>query len=518
MLVAALMMGGGYLWLRQWLHSEDFREMLSAEAGSALEAEAAFGEFDWDGLSVRSRSFEARGNGVLRELRADDLSISIGLNRIRERVVTLRNASVSRIDARLDLRGEHDRPSPEPETDGSKADARAWYERFLPTEVTLEGLSIGRSSVAARLDAGDLRFAGTGWTVDPGTTAKSYEITGRGGRLAMPWKFVPDMNLERAQMRYSNEMLFLTDSRFRLYERGVLDLRGEAAPDVGEFAFGGSLRDVRADEVLAEDWKQRLTGRIESDFSVSNEGDGVRVEGGLTLFDGVLTGLPVLDSLGAYGGNPRFRRLTLSDASVDFHWEDGTLLLSDFRLGSEGLMRVEGRLFVDRDRRLDGRFRIGLTPGTLARIPGAETKVFLPGERGLLWTPLRVSGTLDDPREDLTARLIEAAGMRMFEILPETGERVLKYTRRAIDADVAGKLLGEDGLVRRGEDLLDQGRSVLDGEGNPLEKASDVVRQGEDVVREVSGIFDALRGRDPQKREQPTGPAEPPKPEKPPEK
>ena len=34
-----------------------------------------------------------------------------------------------------------------------------------------------------------------------------------------------------------------------------------------------------------------------------------------------------------------------------------------------------------------GRFRLGLAPGTLSTIPGAETDVFLPGERGLLWTP-----------------------------------------------------------------------------------------------------------------------------------
>lgn len=512
MVIATLAMGGGYLWLRQWLHSEDFREMLSDETGKALESETVFGEFDWDGLSVRSRSFEARGEGVLSELRADELAIDIGLERIRERVVTLSNASAARIDARFDLRGDHRRAPPDPETDGGRSDERAWYERFLPTEVALTGLSIGRSSVAARLDDGDLRFAGTGWTVDPGSTAGSYEITGRGGRLTMPWEFVPEMELEDVRMRLANKVLFLTESRFRLYERGVLDLRGEAALEDGEFAFGGSLRDVRADEVLPEDWKQRLTGRIESDFSVSNDGDGVRVDGGLVLFDGVLTGLPVLDSLGAYGGNPRFRRLVLSDASVNFHWNDGTLLLSDFRLGSEGLMRVEGRLRVDRDRRIDGRFRIGLTPGTLARIPGAETRVFRPGERGLLWTPVRVTGTLDDPREDLTARLIEAAGMRMFEILPESGERVLKYTRRAVDADVAGKLLGEGGLVRRGENLIDQGRSVLDGEGDPFEKASEVVRQGEDVVREASGIFDALRGRDRRKREPPTPPAEPGEP------
>ena len=69
-------------------------------------------------------------------------------------------------------------------------------------------------------------------------------------------------------------------------------------------------------------------------------------------------------------------------------------------------VRQNSRLRVERDRRIDGRFRLGLVPGVLARIPGAETIVFQPGERGLLWTTLRVTGTIDDPEEDLTGRLL----------------------------------------------------------------------------------------------------------------
>ena len=131
---------------------------------------------------------------------------------------------------------------------------------------------------------------------------------------------------------------------------------------------------------------------------------------------------------------------------------------------------------VDREERLDGRFRLGLVPGVLARIPGAETIVFQPGERGLLWTTLRVTGTIDDPEEDLTGRLIEAAGLRMFEILPETGERVLKFTREVLDADMTKHL-------EKGVEVIETGR--------------DTIRQAQDVVREVGGIFGLLGGDEP---------------------
>ena len=111
-------------------------------------------------------------------------------------------------------------------------------------------------------------------------------------------------------------------------------------------------------------------------------------------------------------------------------------------------------------------FRLGLAPGTLASIPGAETDVFLPGERGLLWTTWRLSGTLDDPQEDLTDRLIAAAGMRMFDQLPETGEKVIKFTH---------SLLGEPS-------------------SKTIEKVVKLIEESSKTVREVSGILDGLLG------------------------
>lgn len=487
--VGLVVMGGGYLWLKSWLHSEDFRKMLSAEVGKALGADAEFGTFQWDGTVVDCRSLNASGGDVVGEINARGLSMDIGLGHLSDRVVLLRDARINEIEARFDLTGNVDgppdeeppAPAPDPTAD------RAWYEQWIPNDFRLTELEIGHSSVRLALEDGEIGFRDTRWSVTPGQASGSYEAVGKGGVITFPWEFVPELRLDQARMRYQDGSMFLIGSEFRAYQRGYARLTGEASGS--GYSFDGEIADVGAGEILPEDWRQRVEGRVESDFSVTEVRDGPAVSGSLRLFDGVLTGLPVLDALGAYGGNPRFRRLTLSEASTDFRWEAGALTLSDLRIGSEGLMRVEGRLRVEADERIDGRFRIGLTPGTLSRIPGAETKVFLPGERGLLWTTLHVTGTLDDPREDLTERLIMAAGMRMFEILPETGERVMRFTQRAIDPEVIERLTGEDGLIRQGEDLIESGKGLLDGGGDVLDDAGETLRKGADVVRGVEGIF-----------------------------
>lgn len=511
MVLALVAMLGGYLWLKAWLHGEDFRAMLSTQAGKSMNAKADFGAFRWDGTVVDCPSFSATGPGVMRAVDAQGLSIDIGLGRVRERVVELRNARVNQIDLEFDLRGDAseapqlpDEVIAPPSVAGPKQ--KPWYDRFVPNQIELTELKVDQSAVKLGLEAGPIEFSGTRWEVVPDQTQGSYRALGEGGVITFPWEFLPPLELKMAKLRYQDGSVFLTEADFRAYDRGLLSLAGEASIEGNGFSFDGTLRDVMANEVLPSDWKQRVEGRMTSDFTVADRGHGLVVDGDLQFADGVLTGLPVLDSLGAYGGNPRFRRLVLSEATLSYSWEDGRIVLTDIAIGAEGLIQVEGRLTIEEDETIDGRFQVGLTPGTLARIPGAETKVFLPGERGLLWTSLHVTGTLDDPKEDLTNRLIAAAGMRMFEILPETGEKVLRFTEQAMSADVAEMLSGEEGLINQGSSLLDQGKSLLDGDGNALEEAEGVIRQADEVVRGVGGLLDVLRG-DPR-------PQDPPAPDK----
>lgn len=496
LLVAAVLgLFGAYGWLRGWLHSESFRVMLEQEAGRALGVTAKFGGFRWEGTQVATPSFDAQGDTLVSRVAAEGLSLDIGLGRVSERVVEVRDAKIARLEVEIDPRKKAPTglPSTEP-TAVEKQGGGHWYDRFLPREAELLDLRIGESVVRAQLEDGALAFEGTGWVIKPGQVKGSYEARGTGGVVTMPWKQVPPLRLGEARLRYQDSRIFLTHADFRLYERGALTLTGEAGMGDGEYGFDGSLSDVDAGEVVPEDWKQRLQGRVTSGFGIMNGPKGPVVDGTLELTQGVLTGLPVLEALGAYGDNQRFLRLTLSEAGTRFLWEDGVLRLDDFVLASEGLMRVEGKLVVMKDDRLDGRFQLGLTPGTLARIPGAETKVFQPGDRGLLWTEVRISGTVDDPKEDLTERLILAAGIRMLETLPETGEQVLKFSRRALEPETLRQITGEDGILGQGKNLLDQGKALIDGEGDPIENVDGILRQGTDIVERGRGILGILGG------------------------
>jgi hypothetical protein len=301
--------------------------------------------------------------------------------------------------------------------------------------------------------------------VKPDGGRRSFRGEVTGGTIRLPFEFTPAMRLDQARLRYQEGAVFLTHLSAAAWKDGRVEASGEWDRKSRRFSIEGGLSGVKCEEVLSETWAKRLIGQLSTDFTADNHSGRPVAHGRLVLQNGTLTALPVLDMLAAYADTRRFRVLALSEAHADWRWEKDYIDLSNIVIASEGLARLEGRVIV-RGRELDGTLRLGLLPGTLANIPGAETDVFIPGERGLLWAPLRLTGTLDKPREDLSDRLIAAAGLRMLETLPETGEKVIKFTR-----------------------------SVLgDSPSKTVEKGVEIIEKSGLNVRDVSDILGGLLG------------------------
>jgi hypothetical protein len=488
-LVAALIlgvvaMGGSYLWLRAWLHGESFRRMLAGQADSALQVSSEFGPFRWSGTRMDTSSFVASGEGLVKSIDSEDLLVEVGLGGWWKGVWQIDDARARRIEVEIDTTAA-DRVKAAPLTSDPPPPPaptpKKWYDSLIPHEVELKQLELTSSAVKVITRSGPIGIAGVSWHVVPDASKGSYRAEGNDGTVKLPWKWAPRMNLGRARLLYRGDTVYLTGADFQVYDSGRLDLSGEMSVKGEGYTFTGDLRDVYCAEILPEDWKQRLSGKVDAEFTVEGRKAGPAVTGKIQLADGVLTAVPVLDALSAYADTTRFRRLALEEGKTDFAWENGNLALRNLVIASSGLMRLEGALRMDPQERLDGRFRLGIVPGVLARIPGAESVVFSPGERGLLWTDLRITGTRDDPEEDLSKRLVEAAGLRMFEVLPETGERVLKFTKEVIDGDLETRL-------QKGAEVINQGRAVID--------------EAKGVVDEVEGIFDVLRGKEDPKKDE----------------
>lgn len=495
LVLAVILAGfGGYFWLKSYLRSDAFRVFMGDAVGAAMGSDARFELFDWRGMQAQTAGFSSENGGLVRSVRADDIQARVSLSGVRRGVWEVSDLRVKELDAVVDTRAE-----PAPDEDKANAgDASApsssgggFLSGLLPDRAELASAEIERLNLNLQTAGGKLRATDVAARIDAGRAPGAYDVSLSGGWIETSW-LGSRLELGEARGKYQDGRLFLTKSTSGVYERGVLELNGEI--DGGRFGFYGALRDVRVEELVPPDWQKRITGDLSTRFTVQSGrelADGGRADtitrGELELKRGVLTSLPLLDTIAAYSNTRRFRRLDFSEAKLKYKKEGGRLELTDVVLAAEGLVRIEGRMTLAGGR-VDGRFKVGITPGTLAHIPGAETKVFRRGEKGLLWSPLHISGTVDNPKEDLTDRMVAAAGERMFELVPETGKMALKFAH-----DSAVQLPAK--AVETGADVLRKGAGAVQ---KGLEEG---VAEG--VEEGVRGIFDLIPGKSRKPRPQP---------------
>jgi hypothetical protein len=92
-------------------------------------------------------------------------------------------------------------------------------------------------------------------------------------------------------------------------------------------------------------------------------------------------------------------------------------------------MRVEGN-FTLLGGQIDGTFDVGVTAASLQWLPGSQSRVFTTARNGYYWAPMRLTGPVDHPNEDLTGKLAQAAA---GQVIDTVGGAVKDATKAARD-------------------------------------------------------------------------------------
>jgi hypothetical protein len=193
--------------------------------------------------------------------------------------------------------------------------------------------------------------------------------------------------------------------------------------------------------------------------------------------------------------NESFIRLSLREARTDFtRTAESGWVLEKMMVDAPGLLRMKGSASVAPDGKLFGELLLGVVPGTLRYLAGAEQQVFLPlnqlvvtqreralfnaEDSGLLWTRLQLRGTLDHPQEDLAERLARAwFNATVDEVLNMSVDGAIKAAEAASKAaaEAAGTVIEKapdliNNGFKTGTELLQKG---VEGSGDLLQKGVD---------------------------------------------
>jgi hypothetical protein len=128
-------------------------------------------------------------------------------------------------------------------------------------------------------------------------------------------------------------------------------------------------------------------------------------EGSLRVQDARADNLPFLEKLAELAHEKSFEHLELTDCSLNFTWRYPSIEIKDIVLEEKGKFRVEGAISIDR-RALRGAIQLGVARKHLDWLPNRE-EIFSRQQGGYLWTAVHLSGTIDQPKQDLSPRIIE---------------------------------------------------------------------------------------------------------------
>jgi hypothetical protein len=397
----------------RYLHSEAFRQALGQGAANALNANHAdFSPLQFDGAMVYGENFRATRDdgGGFSSIDADQLRATFDWHGLLHHTVQVDEMAIQRLDI-------------EPPVTGQAVEKIAPGVSATPAPIGFEpkGWTVDlRKTVISEADwhwTGDPPggITGTALTLTP-DGQNAWVIDAEGGTLkGENW---PPLDLETASMRWQSPTLFINSASLhsgssRLTVTGSVEERQSVNLRV-------KLDGVDVRPLEAPDWRERLTGKLTGEVNIQaalgteDAAREVTLSGSLAMVEGQLTALPILDEIGTFTHTERFRQLELTRASADFTRTPERLEVRNMVVESEGLIRVEGSYTVVQGQ-IDGSFQVGLTPETLQWIPGSQDEIFVDSRGGYRWTPMRLTGPVGHPVDDLTPRLVAAAGNTLIK-------------------------------------------------------------------------------------------------------
>lgn len=526
--LVALTVFGFYFYLNAYLQGNEFRGILENKAGRAIKADVGISPLKRDGKYILVNSFKVEdGAGVLEGGEAHGMELEFDYGKLWNQEVYLDRIYIR--DLTVDLDFERKKGEEAVISAGGKADSAApvagteddsltrgdslveagvtdggdevkapsvpspkkksWSKRLIPNKFGFSTVQIDKFAVNAMLSQGTAHLSNVQLNVSArNETEGCYKVGLKGGLYEIPGRIFPKGELDAANFRYSPGLVSISELKLKVGKSGRLAVEGDVGLKNNPTDVNISLQGVELAELLSPHWARSLEGLLKATAKVRRSAQGeVSCNGELTIDKGVLTALPVLDTLAAFANTGRFRRIEWTMAQTKFAMEGEKWTFRDLFLASEGLLRIEGGVEIS-GKNLSGQLMIGVPAGLLAHIPGAEEGVFTKennqGKLGLLWAPLTLSGTVDAPKEDMSRRLMMAAGDRILRKLPG-GKVILNFSE-----SLADRILGQPS-TSSDEDKKEAG----DKEEDKKQERDPSIKVGRDLLDTGLQIgFDLLKG------------------------
>jgi hypothetical protein len=386
--------------LTRYIESDAFRAAMENETAKGLH----FPQCRYSPIrrisafTAQSESFEARnGEKAMKGLNAHGITATFDPLGVFARQWRFADVRVQSGDVEIQIYKAH----PEAEA------PQPWFAIFLPNRVYLKRIETPQANVTWQFRSEQAGFFGTQLLITP--HGPDFEYAATGGRLKMA--LFPNLDLRRAHLLITKTLLTIYDIDLASDSRSGESIHLQANAGIGKdksVDLRANFNQVPIRSWLPAEWKEHLAGSTVGDLHWTGKDPKLESssgEGSLGVKNGRIDNLPVLERLAELSRKRSFGHLALNDCSFSFGWKYPKIDIENIAIEERGKFRIEGEMSIEQ-RRLRGTIRLGLTREYLDWLPNPE-EVFNRKQNGYLWANVHLSGTIDDPGQDLSPRIIE---------------------------------------------------------------------------------------------------------------
>jgi hypothetical protein len=368
-----------------------------------IRADGRFEPLTWEGSNFRSAGFSAAGNpkSKLRSLEITNISAHIDWRQLLKGQFVIDQVNAEKIEAVVGKSAAKPSPEPAHRPQGFK------FSNLLPSEIRVAHFYVADANLHWQTNRGDSgQFTGAKIS---GTQSQpdQWDMEAVGGKVQHA--AYPVMEVERAHGTISRESIVIQDAKAGLAGGTEIQITGNItiAKQLNAI-LTADFTDLNTNVVSPVAW--RFGGKMSGHLVY--KGDLDRFEHGEVAGSVKITGAAIdltnlfgtLHQLAKFGG---LNDVQLDSVATDIHYQDLNAQFSNFHASYQDQIRIEGSGSIGPDH-IDANLLVGLSPKILGWIPGAEERVFTDQKDGLRWTAVKISGTPEQPKEDLTKRLVSA--------------------------------------------------------------------------------------------------------------
>jgi hypothetical protein len=284
---------------------------------------------------------------------------------------------------------------------------KPWFAIFLPNRVYLKKIESEQANITWQFRGERAGFFGTQLLITP--HGPDFEYVATSGRLKMA--LLPDLDLRRAHLLITKTLLTIYDVDLASDLSSGESIHAQANAGIGKdkrIDLNATFNQVPIRSWLPVKWKEHLAGSASGDVHWAGEDPKLESssgQGSLRVSNGRVENLPILEKLAELAQKKSFEHLELNECSLRFGWKYPKIDIENIAIEERGKFRIEGELSIEQ-RRLRGTIKLGLTREYVDWLPNPE-EVFSRRQGAYLWTDVHLFGTIDEPGQDLSPRIIE---------------------------------------------------------------------------------------------------------------